>query len=288
MEEIWKDIEEEGLNGFQISNYGRVKRLPYIKEAYITRGDKKILMKSQMKEKIIAPIYSSRNPSLRILTDTGKRINKSLGLLVLKYFGPELNDDREYVCLFKDGDITNLHIDNLAYVLKSDVGSIYGKLGNEGTSKENMLKYKNLLFKFNNIPLAFFHSIPEAISELNEQGFKTDTPSLFRHLQGKTPKYFYIFDVEEVEDDKVDEIINNLYPTNLKVLYDCIMLDRGNSRRFRSETSKVLNNKPKVVKEKKKEIKKEEIKKEIKPSITKIDFMSKLQAAMDIAKEKGE
>ena len=111
MEEIWKDIEGyEGL--YQVSTMGRVRSLDLLKHFY--PRDRKAYQKV-LKGKVLKPHFRSEF-MFSLLYRNGEFEYKSIHHLVANAF---LENPMNYKYIkFKDGDKSNVRLDNLVWSTK--------------------------------------------------------------------------------------------------------------------------------------------------------------------------
>lgn len=126
MEEIWKDIKGyEGL--YQVSNYGRVKRLPYVIESITPKGN---FVKKVYKETILK-CSPARNGYKRVtLWKNSVAKYKHVHRLVAEAF---ISNTNNYPCInHKDENKTNNNVSNLewcSYSYNNTYGSVKDKSG---------------------------------------------------------------------------------------------------------------------------------------------------------------
>ena len=121
MEEIWKDIKGyEGL--YQVSNLGRVKRLPYVIELITSKGN---FIKKSYKESILK-CSLARNGYKRVtLRKNSVAQYKHVHRIVAESFIPNTNN---YPCInHKDENKTNNNVSNLEWCSYS-YNNTYGDL----------------------------------------------------------------------------------------------------------------------------------------------------------------
>ena len=113
--EEWRDVKGfEGL--YQVSNYGRVKRLSRTIKAYILYQEN-----ATLKQKIIKPSYNHEKYLKVVLTRNNKKYNKTVHRLVAEVFipNPENKPDVNHIIpVTKDKCINR--VDNLEWCTKSE------------------------------------------------------------------------------------------------------------------------------------------------------------------------
>ena len=114
MEEVWKNIEEEGFEFYQVSNLGRIRIVERDVPTRIINHGKEMIVNAHRKGKYIAVQYDGGRPSVRMMKSTGEKCRRSLPLLVLMHFGePCPGDIDKYTAGFIDGDVKNTNVNNL-------------------------------------------------------------------------------------------------------------------------------------------------------------------------------
>lgn len=229
--EEWKNIPDEGLNFYQISNLGHARIIERDVPTHIFNHGRDMIVTAHRKGHDLKVSYDGGTPTIRLKKEDGSRCRRSLPMLVLRLFGePCPGDLEQYTGYHINGDITDNSISNLTWVSRATLASTIGKM-TLGEEKEHFQKYHNLVFTYQDYVVAYFKNTTEALRELNSQGFNTSSAVLIRALQGKVDKWFYIFDIKEVTDEEYFRIQQNHKVENVKLIYDVVMLDRSLSRR---------------------------------------------------------
>lgn len=126
--EIWKDIREyEGV--YQVSNFGKVKRLAYEIKNPSPKANGSIL---KFKEHLLTPRKVTHGYLSVILYKKGKPKNYKIHRLVAEAFIP--NPDRLSEVNHKDENKMNNHIDNLEWVThkeNANYGTRPSRIGNK-------------------------------------------------------------------------------------------------------------------------------------------------------------
>lgn len=173
MDEIWKDINGyEGL--YQVSNFGRIKRLPYVMKLITSTGK---LVKKSYKETILKCSPAKNGYKRVTLWKNAVAQYKHVHRLVAEAFIPNINN---YPCInHKDEDKTNNNACNLewcSYSYNNTYGSVKAK-STETYSRNHSRKVEMLsvLGEF----IKMFNSVKEAAA------FVKGTPtSIDRALNG--------------------------------------------------------------------------------------------------------
>ena len=113
--EEWRDVKDfEGL--YQVSNYGRVKRLFRIIKAYILHQEN-----LKLKTKIIKPSHTNEIYFKVVLTRDNKKYNKTVHRLVAEAFipNPENKPDVNHIIPVTKEQCIN-RVDNLEWCTKSE------------------------------------------------------------------------------------------------------------------------------------------------------------------------
>ena len=113
--EEWRDVKDfESL--YQVSNYGRVKRLSRTLKAYILYQEN-----ATLKAKIIKPSYNHEKYLKVVLTRNNKKYNKTVHRLVAEVFipNPENKPDVNHIIPVTKAKCIN-RVDNLEWCTKSE------------------------------------------------------------------------------------------------------------------------------------------------------------------------
>lgn len=238
--EEWRNIPDEELNFYQVSNTGKVRILPRVVDTHIVNRGRDMIVKANRKGKEIKPSYDGGRPCVRLKRNDGTRLKKSLPLLVLQMFGPPCPGDiDQYTAKYIDNDVTNNHIDNLVWISRATLASAVGKL-TLGEEKEHFQKYHNLVIYCYDYVVAYFKNTTDAIRELNKMGFDTSETVLTRALKHQDGRFFNVFTIKLLSDEDFQKVQLNNEIQNVKRVYDIIMMDREVRR-------KVIQPKPKEI-----------------------------------------
>lgn len=300
MKEEWKKVCFDGLDYYEVSNFGNVRLLPRDVRTHVKNHGKDMYVIAHRKGRDIKVQLDDGRTIVRMMTPEGIRRKFSLGYLVLRLFDLDScpGDVNYYTAGYIDNDVTNNRLDNLMWVSKATLMKNVASVG-KGESREDLLKYKNIVVKAYGIIVGYAETISDCVELFNSYGFNTSVPAVTRAYKS-LERFFYLFDLCSVSDEEFNKILLNTKQMNLKDLYDIIMMDR----RSRGLTTRSLHEETKEEKKKlvnnsktdNKKTKKQEVKtRETKTRLDDIDdrefyeeekkkkeeFMSKLMEAIN-------
>lgn len=231
MEEVWKHINEEGLEDYVVSNTGRVKLLARDVPTRIVNRGRDMIVTAHRKEKELVPSYEYNRPIIRMRKPDGTRVKRSLPLLVLTTFDPkpEYSNHNVYTAAYLDGDFTNNNLENLIYVTKASLMASIGHT-TKGEDKPWLKKYERCLIKVNDSLVGYFSDTNEAAEIFNRYGFHTSASAISRALHDKT-KFYYMFDFIPVDEEEYDLVSKRNQIVDLKVIYDIVLEERRHQKK---------------------------------------------------------
>jgi hypothetical protein len=142
--EIWKDIES--IDGYRVSNFGRVKSLKYNRET--------ILKPSKTKN------------GYNIVKIGNPQKNRYIHLLVVKAFlNHDANKDRTIVCDHKDNNKDNNNLENLQIITNREntIKDRHNKTGYKGVRKSSKNRWEaRVTIDKKRIKIGHFNSPEEA------------------------------------------------------------------------------------------------------------------------------
>lgn len=135
--EEWRDIKDfEGV--YQVSNYGRIKSCDRTVEKHYRNG---VLVKCQIKEKVIRHFTNNKGYSVIRLYKNRKCYHKLIHRLVAEHFIPNPNEYLEVN--HKDENKRNNRVDNLEWCNRR-YNNNYGKQSKEGRRKSSNCRMKKV------------------------------------------------------------------------------------------------------------------------------------------------
>lgn len=222
MEEIWKNLTEPGLEFYQISNLGHVRVEEREVPTHIVNHGRDMIVTAKRKARDLKVSLDSGRPIVRLRTYDGKRMKKTVPLLVLEYFGePCPGEPQLFTAGYKDGDVMNNSINNLVWIPRASLASKIGKLG-YGIPKEHLAKHKNILVFFNKILIRAYATTRDLMFEFNAVKMPGEYESILRCISEERPLYKYLYFVE-VSDAEYKKALQGLQYVNLELIREFIL-----------------------------------------------------------------
>ena len=226
MEEIWKKVPYEGLEYYEVSNFGHVKLLPReVKTRCVTKGKEMIVTAHRQGKDIKVQIDGGR-PVVRMTTTSGVRRKFSVPLLMLKMFKMDEcpGDVDKYTAAYLDGDILNNNINNLVWVSKAQLMDAISRT-TKGEPKPSLVKYSNVVILVDGQIVGYFNSTSEGQELFNSYGINTSSSAIGRALRDGTV-FYTMFDFIRVSEEDYERITNEYQQQNLRIIYDIVSKER--------------------------------------------------------------
>ena len=278
MKEEWRTIQEEGLHFYQISNLGRVRSLDREVPTHIVNRGRDMIVMAKRKGKVLSVQYDEGRPIVRLRTPEGKRLKRTVPLLVLLHFGPPCPGQLDqYTSGYKDGNTLNNSIDNLEWVPRAYLAAKIGHQG-LGVPKEHLSTHKFIIVYVNNIAIKAYRTLRDLIQDFNLNELPGEAASITRCINENRPLY-ETFLFKELPEEAYNNIKKDIPEMNIKCLWAILSLERKGysnndielnelrkeNSKLRKENQSLKEDNIKLQNKQKQEIKKEY--KQIKPKV---------------------